>query len=102
MPQPIDHPFVLILTCVYEMTRQTSIGPTLHEIKTLLSAVYGVNDMPHERLEQITASLCLHYIELDQTSGRYYPNIAGVFLFSALKPRIIPPQTVALPRRRQT
>lgn len=102
MAQPINHPYVLILACVYETVRQTQYGPTLQEIHTLLSTVYGIHDIPFERVEQITISLSKNHIALDLTTGRYYPNIGGVFLFSSLKSRIIPPQTVALQSRRQT
>ena len=101
MTRPIDNPYILILTCVYETVRQTQRGPTVQEIHALLSTVYGIHDTPFERVMQITTSLSKHHIALDQTIGRYYPNVGGVFLFSLVKSRIIPPQTVALPSRRQ-
>ena len=101
MTRPINHPYVLILACIYETVRQTQCGPTLKEIHTLLFTVYGIHDMLFERVEQITTTLSRHQnIALDQTTGRYYPNVGGVFLFSSIQSRIIPPQTMAQPQRR--
>lgn len=102
MQQPLRHPFVLVLACIHETIRQTSLGPTALEIQGLLSKVYGITTVTQGELYRHLATLSTNHIEVDRTTGRYYINPEGLDYFNAIEHRIIPPQTVALQSRRQT
>lgn len=96
----IRHPYVLTLVCVYETVRQTRRGPTFDELQTLLQNVYNLS-LDVDSLKKAIAALEKNHIQLNQADARYYPVMGGVFLFSAVQHRIIPPQTVAQPERRR-
>lgn len=89
----------LTLVCVYEITRQTGKGPTFDELFSLLKAVYGFKTLTENELKEKVSSLSRNHIQRDDQDGRYYPLIAGVFLFGLIQDRVIPPQTVTIIQR---
>lgn len=93
MKKNIDNPFVLTLTCIHEITRQTGVGPTFQEIYSLLYSVYGVDSVSPARLTSILTILSKNHIERNDDDGRYYLLMGGVFLFLQIKDKIIPPRT---------
>lgn len=98
VPQKNSEMWLLFLACVSEMCRfyKQSKGPTPLDVKRLLAEVY-CQQISFPELGRLIVKMNNSLIFFEQ--GRLRLTDIGKLVYSINKSSIIPPQTVAQPRR---